>query len=161
MIARVKVIVLIGLPGSGKSTWASAQRGAVVLSSDAVRLLLAGDETDQSIHAHVFATMRFLLRQRLAIGQGRTIMDATNLQPRWRRDWIRIARKAGAEVEAVWFDTPLSVCLERNRRRARVVPEAALREMAAKLVPPREEEGFSRVRTIRASARAKSPEAPA
>ena len=158
MISRVKVIVLVGLPGSGKSTWAAGRRRATVLSSDAIRLLLAGDETDQSIHARVFATMRFLLRQRLAVGRGDTIIDATNLARKWRRDWVKIARAAGAELEAVFFDTPLEVCLARNKGRSRVVPEAALRSMASKLRAPELAEGFTRVKTIRASGRARRRE---
>jgi predicted kinase len=159
MIARVKVIVLIGLPASGKSTWAAGQRPAVTLSSDEVRRMLAGDTTDQTIHAHVFATLRFLLRRRLLMARGDTIVDATNLAPRWRRDWIRLAQRAGVPVEAVWFDTPLDVCLARNAARERVVPEAAIRAMAAQLEPPRPEEGFTRIRTIRASGRATRPAA--
>lgn len=158
MIARVKVIVLIGLPASGKSTWAAQQR-AVTLSSDALRQMLAGDASDQSIHVHVFAALRFLLRRRLAIARGDTIIDATNLTPRWRRDWIRTAANAGVPVEAVWFDTPLETCLRRNAARDRVVPAEAIRAMAQKLVPPRPEEGFTRIRTIRASAAATRPAA--
>src|ERR1035438_1329956 len=51
---RSTIVLLIGLPGSGKSTWVAKQK-AVALSSDAVRELLADDPTDQSIHARVFA----------------------------------------------------------------------------------------------------------
>ena len=151
MIAHVvsKVIVLVGLPGSGKSTWA-AEQGQTVLSSDAVRLLLSGDETNQAIHARVFSTMRFLLRQRLELGAGVTILDATHLARKWRKPWIQLAAKYGAPVEAVYFDIGVEECLRRNRLRSRVVPEAAIREMAAKLQIPAKSEGFARVRTIRA-----------
>ena len=48
---------LVGLPGSGKSTWARKQ-GVAVLSSDELRLLLADDESNQTIHREVFATLR-------------------------------------------------------------------------------------------------------
>ena len=66
-----------------------------------------------------------------------------------RRPYIKIAQWYGCEVEALFFDAPLEVCLERNRSRARVVPEEAVRAMAAKLVPPSVEEGFSRVTVVR------------
>ena len=143
------MIVLAGLPGSGKSTWALARK-AVVLSSDAIRLLLSGDETDQSIHRAVFATMRYLLRQRLALGAKVTILDATHLERKWRAPWVKLAARYGARVEAVYFDTPLEECLKRNQARLRKVPEAAIRAMAAKVERPAVEEGFARVRTIRA-----------
>jgi predicted kinase len=137
-------VILVGLPGSGKSSYLR-DRGIVALSSDAVRLLLAGDETDQTIHRKVFATLRYLLKQRLAIGQPVTYIDATHLT-RWeRRPYLKLAEIYGCDVEAIFFDVPLEVCRERNRRRNRVVPDEVLERMAAKLVPPTVEEGFDRV----------------
>jgi predicted kinase len=143
-----RVIVTVGLPGSGKSTWLE-KCGTCVLSSDAIRGILADDPTDQSIHSRVFATLRYLLRQRLEIGRPLTYIDATNLSLRERRQWIRMAEMHGAVIEAVFFDVPVEVCVERNRGRLRIVPEEAVRKMAAKLVPPSVEEGFSRVTVVR------------
>jgi predicted kinase len=118
---------------------------SAVLSSDKIRKLLADDETDQTIHNQVFQTLRYILRQRLAIGRPLTFIDATNLTPAERRPYVEIAREMGADAEAVFFDVPVDVCLARNARRPRVVPADALRQMAAKLIPPRPEEGFSRI----------------
>lgn len=141
------MVVLVGLPGSGKSTWAERQ-GVTPLSSDAIRHLLADDATDQTIHRRVFLTMRFLLRQRLAIGRPVSYVDATSLTPAERAPYIAMARRAGCDAEAVFFDVPLEVCRERNRGRHRVVPDEALEAMAAKLVPPRLEEGFSKITIV-------------
>lgn len=147
-MAKQRIVLLVGLPGSGKSRWL-ARQGIVPLSSDAVRELLADDPTDQTIHARVFATLRYLLRQRLAIGRPVTYIDATHLTRSDRKPYVQIAEWYGCDLEAVFFDVPVEVCLERNRGRTRVVPPEAIRTLAAKLVAPTTEEGFARVDVVR------------
>jgi predicted kinase len=139
-----RIVLLVGLPGSGKSTYVT-KLNVPVLSSDAIRLLLADDENIQTIHARVFSTLRYLLVQRLEINRPITYIDATHLTRAERKPYIEIARQYGAEVEAIFFDVPLEVCLERNRTRARQVPEEILAKMSAKLKLPEYEEGFSKI----------------
>lgn len=142
-----QIVLLIGLPGSGKSTYAG-RLGTSVLSSDAVRLLLADDERDQTIHARVFGTIRYLLRQRLAIHRPVTYIDATHLIRAERQPYFEIAREHGCGVEAVYFNVPLEICRERNRQRTRQVPDDVLMAMAEKLEPPTLAEGFNRIDTV-------------
>ena len=144
-------MVLVGLPGSGKSTWAAAQTEAA-LSSDEMRRLLADDPTDQSIHRRVFAALRYLARARHEIGRPVTYIDATNLTVRDRRPWIKLAEMLDCDAEAIFFDTALEICMARNRTRPRIVPAEAVAEMIQKLSPPTIAEGFQRVITLRASA---------
>ena len=146
-------MVLVGLPGCGKSTYLE-QMGGGGLSSDEIRRWLADDDTDQSIHDRVFETLRYLLRQRLAIGRPVTYIDATNLTPQERSPYIGIGKSYGCDVEAVFFDVPLEICRQRNAARHRVVPEDAMVKMAAKLQPPTVAEGFTRVRKIGPEGRA-------
>lgn len=146
-LSRPRIVVLVGLPGCGKSTWA-ARYGPAVLSSDAIRGWLSDDPTNQTIHHRVFATLRYILRQRLELQRPLTFIDSTNLTRRERRPYIKTADLFDCEVEAVFFDVPVEVCLERNRARSRNVPEHAIYDMARRLSPPSVEEGFSRIAVV-------------
>lgn len=143
----MRIVLLVGLPGSGKSTYLK-RMGVEGLSSDTIRKWLSDDETDQTIHDRVFETLRYLLRQRLSLGRPLTYIDATNLTVAERAPYLGIGRSYGCQVEALFFDIPLDLCRERNARRHRVVPEEAIGKMAARLVPPTLEEGFDRIERI-------------
>ncbi len=147
-LRRLKIVITVGLPGSGKSTYL-ARRGVNAISSDEIRRLLADDPRDQSIHERVFATIRYLVRQRIAIGRRVTYVDATHLT-RWeRRPYVLLARRHDVLLEALYFDVPLETCIRRNRGRDRLVPVRAIRAMAERLEPPSKAEGFARVTRVR------------
>jgi predicted kinase len=143
----VKLIITVGLPGSGKSTYL-ARLVVNAISSDEIRRLIADDPHDQTMNARIFATVRYLVRQRMAAGRPVTYVDATHLAPWEREPYVRLAQRHGWELEALFFDVPVETCIARNQARDRIVPEEAIREMARRLVPPSEAEGFTRVTTI-------------
>jgi predicted kinase len=142
------VILAIGLPGSGKTTWFK-RRGVTPLSSDMLRDILFDDVEEQRYQGLVFSTLRSLLRARLRARMPWNYVDATNLGAHERRQWIKMAKSFGYETHAVFFDVPLEVCLERNRRRERMVKEEIIQRMAAKLRPPAFEEGFAKITVVR------------
>lgn len=144
------VYILIGAQGSGKSTWARANAArlqAEVLASDEVRNELEttkqGDPEDGD---QVFAVVETRLADLLAARRN-VIVDATHAVRDWRKNHLAIARRAGARTVAVWFDVPLGVALQQNRRKPggplwgdRRVPEPVVRGIHRKLEPPGEDE---------------------
>jgi predicted kinase len=145
---RGYVVLTIGLPGSGKTTWFK-RRGVTPLSSDMLRSILFDDITEQRYQGLVFSTLRSLLRARLIAKMPWNYVDATNLSPHERRQWIKMAKSFGYDVQAVFFDVPFEVCMERNSRRERNVNEESMRKMAERLRPPSFKEGFSKITVVR------------
>jgi predicted kinase len=145
---RGYVVLAIGLPGSGKTTWYK-RRGVAPLSSDLLRSLLFDDITEQRYQGLVFSTLRSLLRARLIAKMPWNYVDATNLSTHERKQWIKMAKSFGYEVQAVFFDVPLAVCLERNSKRDRQVTDEVMHKMAERLKPPTFKEGFEKITVVR------------
>jgi predicted kinase len=142
------VVLAIGLPGSGKSSWFK-RHNIHPLSSDLLRELLFDDAQEQRFQDLVFSNLRSMLKARLIARRPMNYVDATNLTPHDRHSWIKLAKDYGYDVQGVFFDVPLEICLERHQRRGRVVPESIMRKMADKLKPPTFEEGFSKLTVVR------------
>jgi predicted kinase len=142
------VVLAIGLPGSGKSSWFK-RNNIIPLSSDLVRGLLFDDPTEQRYQDLVFSTLRAMLRARMIAARPWNYIDATNLSPKERHSWIKMAKDFGYEAHAVFFDVPTEVCMERNRMRSRNVPDEIMQRMGQKLRPPKFEEGFAKITIVR------------
>ncbi|BAY12622.1 AAA family ATPase [Calothrix sp. NIES-2098] len=143
-----KLFLLIGLPGSGKSTWAKKLLTEcpqmLLISTDAIRGRLFGDEGIQGSWLLIWQEIQQQL-QRAIILDRTTIYDATNTQRRHRREIITLARNLGfREIMGIWADTPLWLCLARNQKRDRQVPEEIILRMHYQLrdAPPNLEEGL-------------------
>ena len=147
------LVVLMGVSGSGKSTFAARHfEPNDVLSSDALRGLIAGDESDQTATEDAFELLGMALRMRLARGR-LTVVDATNVQ-RWaRRLLLAPAGRHRRPVIAIVLDLPLATCLERNELRlANRLPASAIRRQHRRLVestPFLAAEGFTRIDLLR------------
>jgi predicted kinase len=111
--------------------------------------MLFDDPAEQRFQDLVFSNLRSMLKARLIARRPTNYVDATNLTPQERHNWIKLAQDFGYEVHAVFFDVPLEVCIERHNRRDRIVPEDVMRKMAAKLKAPTFDEGFGKITVVR------------
>jgi protein phosphatase len=128
------MVVLIGIAGSGKSTFAQAHFAPTeILSSDAFRAMVADDEADQSASEDAFALLHAALRLRLRRGR-LAVVDATNVEEWGRRQLLDIAAGERRPAVAIVLDLPLEVCLARIAGRAiRPVPAHAVRRQQREL----------------------------
>lgn len=142
----MEVLMLVGVPGSGKSTYANemAEQGWHVISSDAIRAELSNEE-DQSQNSLVFDILREQVFQALSAGED-VIVDACNINRKARKSIIHVAKRVkGTEIRAMVFNVFPEVCKERNHSRARKVPEEVIDKMIAKFEVPCRWEGFNGV----------------
>lgn len=128
-----KLIILRGLPGSGKSTWIRENNYEIyTLSMDTIRLMFAepNPTISQQYNQRVFEIFSELLETRLKTGSF-TIIDNVNQTWKYIKPYIEIGEKYGYDIEIKQFDVPLEVCLERNKNREtyKQVPEEVVRRM--------------------------------
>jgi predicted kinase len=127
LVPDPSLVLLIGAAGSGKTTFAARHFAPdEVLSSDANRALLSGDEADQSVSAAAFAILHRELDRRLRSGR-LAVVDATNADHRHRRGLVRRAVAAGLPSVALVLALPADLVLARNAARARQVDEDVVR----------------------------------
>lgn len=145
--------ILIGPAGCGKSTYAQrlleCNPGALHISSDTVRKQVTGDENDMTRDSYVWHLVRTYFEDAL-LAKRNIIFDATNYKPKSRKEFIRLAKRCGANVIAVDCFTGLDEAevKRRNKNRARVVPEFVIEKMCKEFVAPSVEEGFDSVITV-------------
>lgn len=116
-VPAMGLVVLVGVSGSGKSTFAHTHfRPTEVVSSDVCRGLVADDENDQSATPDAFDVLHYIVGTRLRRGL-LTVVDATNVQQAARASLVKLARSHNVLVDAIVIDVPESLARERNTRR--------------------------------------------
>lgn len=151
--------MLIGPPGSGKSTWAknyvqkmqTEEPGHrfVILSSDEIRKELWGSDTDQRNPAAVFELLNKRAYSALSSATS-VIYDATNINKKNRKsvlDCIPHTNYVGFPISkiAVVFETPLDTCIARDASRDRVVGDKVILRYYNQFEIPTKEEGFDSI----------------
>ena len=147
---RPVLFTMIGLPGSGKSTIADnlvVERNTgeysrpVIHSSDSLRKELFGKEGTQGDNGMIFSELHKRMKQDLKDGKD-VVFDATNVNKKFRINFIRELKNIDCFNVAVCVMTPYELCLKNNVSRERVVPENVIRSMYLKWCPPSKQEGF-------------------
>ena len=157
VLADPSLVVLVGAAGAGKTTFAARHfEPDEVLSSDAYRALIAGDESDQRATRAAFGRLNREVERRLAAGR-LTVIDATSVEPYARRTLLLRATAANVPATAIVLDLPAGLVIRRNAgRTSRVVAEDVVRRHLARLresldgdAPPIRTEGFADVLVLR------------
>jgi protein phosphatase len=116
-IPELSLVVLVGVSGAGKSTFAATHfKPTEILSSDFCRGLVADDQNDQSATPDAFDVLHYIAGKRLAAGR-LTVVDATNVQAHARKPLVELAREHDVLPVAIVLDVPEGTCVTRNAAR--------------------------------------------
>ena len=140
--------ITVGLPGSGKSTYAKEFiKGKEIeyLSSDSLRAVFGKSEEDQTVTPLVFGHIKRKVDEFLKDGKN-VMVDATSVNRKERSDYINTAKKYGAKVVVIVFKMDRQGLIDRNKKRGeqggRVVPDWVIDKMLAKFEEPSYSEGI-------------------
>lgn len=139
--------------GSGKSTVAKNLKGDV-FSSDTLRKELWGDENTQGDNNMLFDELHKRIKNNLIAGRS-TIYDATNISSKRRRAFVESLNKIKCEKICIFVATDYDMCLKRNKKRDRVVPEEVIKKMYMNFDVPQYREGWDEIRIKRTRSRKK------
>lgn len=143
-------IMLVGLPASGKSTYAnllSTKYNAKIHSSDEIRKELSGDINNQNINDIVFKTLHKRIKQDLANNQS-CIYDATNINYKRRMGFLQELNKIPCKKICMLIATPYEECIKNNSKRDRVVPTDVIERMYKNFHIPYWYEGWDDIKII-------------
>jgi len=142
------IYIAVGLPGSGKSTYAKnfiKGKDIEYLSSDELRAVYGKDQSDQSVTSIVFGHIKRKVDEFLKDGKN-VLVDATSINRKERSDYIKTAKKYGAKVVAIVFKMDRQGLIDRNKKRGeqggREVPTFVIDKMLAKFEEPSYDEGI-------------------
>lgn len=141
--------MMVGLPGSGKTTFAhNIEKEAVVISSDIIRKELWGSEEKQGDNKIVFEELEKRVMENLAADKS-VVYDATNIKAKKRKDFLyRLRKIPNVNTVCMLMSVPYEQCLERDNERGRVVPEEVIEKMYMNFEVPQIREGWNQINII-------------
>lgn len=145
-----KLMMMVGLSGSGKTQYAKELTNAQIFSSDAIRVELFGDESDQTHNSAVFAELHKRIKDALQSNQD-VVYDATNLSRKRRMEFLSgLGYKLQANVykSCCIMAAPVDICVLRNMERERHVPPSVIVDQWHKFETPCYWEGFDFIYTV-------------
>ncbi len=120
-ISPKTLVLIVGLPGSGKSTFAAEQFPIdAVVGTDRLRQELSNNPSNQLVSNRAFLLAERLVRERLSRGK-LTVVDAMNLTETSRAQFLNVAEKEGAEIEVFVMSTSAEESVARDQSRKRKV----------------------------------------
>lgn len=145
-----KFIMMVGLPGSGKSLRAknlAVKENAIIHSSDTLRQELFGDENTQDNNEELFKELHRRIKQDLK-GEQNVIYDATNISYKRRKAFLEELKKINCEKICYLVATPYEKCLDQNKSRKRQIPEYVIKKMYLSFYIPQYYEGWDKINII-------------
>jgi len=145
-----KFIMMVGLPGSGKSLRAknlAVKENAIIHSSDTLRQELFGDENTQDNNEELFTELHRRIKQDLK-GEQNVIYDATNISYKRRKVFLEELKKINCEKICYLVATPYEKCLDQNKSRKRQIPEYVIKKMYLSFYIPQYYEGWDKINII-------------
>lgn len=126
LLPESSLVLLIGVAGSGKSTFARQHFVTTeIISSDHCRALVCDDENDQSVNQEAFEILHLIAAKRLSRHK-LTVIDATNVQPRARATLLNLADAEQIPAIAVVFNFDPVICVQQNAKRLHRVVDSAI-----------------------------------
>ncbi len=145
-----KFIMMVGLPGSGKSLRAkflAVKENAIIHSSDTLRQELFGDENTQDNNEELFKELHRRIKHDLK-GEQNVIYDATNISYKRRKAFLEELKKINCEKICYLVATPYEKCLDQNKSRKRQIPEYVIKKMYLSFYIPQYYEGWDKINII-------------
>ena len=147
MDTKPKLILMVGLPASGKSTIVQQyqwEHCCIVVCPDDIRMTMFNTEFNKDVEGLVWFTARAMVKMLLAQGHN-VVLDSTNLTKDRRKEWIDLAKECQVIVVAHQMDTPFHECLARNNNRDRKVPNDVMARMYNACQDVSHDEGFDQI----------------
>lgn len=150
-MSKPNLIVLQGIPGSGKTTYAKRlvhdNPNIDYYSSDDLRVEMFGNIDDQSHNGELFNELQKRIKNSLISGHD-VIFDATNINSNRRMNFLKDIKNIDCYKKIIVMAIPFEVCLRRNWSRERKIPDEVITRMYKSWQTPAKWEGWDEIKVV-------------